>query len=93
MNYTRDSIENRVTDAGFIKDFFEKVVRLTDILKTIYTNSFLKDRLVLKGGTAINLLWFNLPRLSVDIDLDYIGSLDKKEMIIERENISKIIIC
>lgn len=91
MNYTRDSIENRATDAGFIKDFFEKVVRLTDILKIIYTDIILKDRLVLKGGTAINLLWFNLPRLSVDIDLDYIGSLDKKEMIIERENISKII--
>ncbi len=27
----------------------------------------------LKGGTAINLFYNNLPRLSVDIDLTYIG--------------------
>jgi predicted nucleotidyltransferase component of viral defense system len=32
---------------------------------------------VLKGGTAINLIYMNLARLSVDIDLDYVGSLDK----------------
>jgi predicted nucleotidyltransferase component of viral defense system len=32
---------------------------------------------VLKGGTAINLMYTNLARLSVDVDLDYVGSLDK----------------
>lgn len=39
------------------------------------------QKLALKGGTAINLLYMDLPRLSVDIDLDYIGSLDKEEAI------------
>nr|WP_234154454.1 nucleotidyl transferase AbiEii/AbiGii toxin family protein [Bacteroides thetaiotaomicron] len=30
-----------------------------------------RDCFALKGGTAINLVCFNLPRLSVDIDLDF----------------------
>lgn len=33
----------------------------------------------LKGGTAINLFYRNLPRLSVDIDLVYIKFSDRKE--------------
>jgi len=37
----------------------------------------------LKGGTAINLAVFNLPRLSVDIDMDYTPN-DTKEEIVER---------
>lgn len=32
-----------------------------------------KECFALKGGTAINLFYNNLPRLSVDIDLTYIG--------------------
>ena len=35
-----------------------------------------KNRLVLKGGTALNLFFFDLPRLSVDIDLNYVGKLE-----------------
>jgi predicted nucleotidyltransferase component of viral defense system len=31
----------------------------------------------LKGGTAINLFWRNLPRLSVDIDLTYLPVADR----------------
>ncbi|MGM0489543.1 MAG: nucleotidyl transferase AbiEii/AbiGii toxin family protein [Planctomycetota bacterium] len=34
---------------------------------------FLKSRLVLKGGTALNLFLFDLPRLSVDIDAWFLG--------------------
>ena len=31
-----------------------------------------EDCFALKGGTAINFFWRNLPRLSVDIDLTYV---------------------
>ena len=41
----------------------------------------LAEALALKGGTAINLTIFNLPRLSVDIDLDYSRNVSKDEMI------------
>jgi len=76
----------------FKPDIFEKVIRLLDILEAFASISFLKDRLVLKGGTALNLFHFeSLPRLSVDIDLNYVGSLDKNVMIKEREIINEVI--
>lgn len=37
------------------------------------------DCFALKGGTAINLFYRNLPRLSVDIDLVYINNKPRKE--------------
>ncbi|WP_367607008.1 nucleotidyl transferase AbiEii/AbiGii toxin family protein [Legionella sp. W05-934-2] len=46
---------------------------------------FLKERMVLKGGTALNLFCFEqLPRLSVDIDLNYIGALSREKMLEEK---------
>ena len=44
---------------------------------------------MLKGGTALNLFFFDLPRLSVDIDLNYIGQLDRQEMLLERPEVEK----
>lgn len=40
--------------------------------------------MILKGGTAINLALFDLPRLSVDIDLDYVPNSDRDEMLKNR---------
>lgn len=37
----------------------------------------------LKGGTAINLLWRDMPRLSVDIDLVYLPLNDRKTALAE----------
>ena len=54
-----------------MRDTFEKVLRLKEILKFLNEDKFLREYLLLKGGTAINLTVFNLPRLSVDIDMDY----------------------
>lgn len=50
----------------------EKVYRLIDILEFLNKEPKLTGRLGLKGGTAINLGIFDFPRLSVDIDLDYL---------------------
>jgi predicted nucleotidyltransferase component of viral defense system len=55
----------------------EKVVRLNLILKEIYDDNFLKNKLVFFGGTAINGIYKNYPRLSVDIDLQYLKPEDK----------------
>ena len=54
-------------------------------------NPVLKDNLALKGGTAINLTIFNLPRLSVDIDLDYLVTNSREEMLENRNIINSII--
>jgi predicted nucleotidyltransferase component of viral defense system len=53
---------------------------------------YLKERLVLKGGTALNLFYFDeVPRLSVDIDLNYIGQLERESMLQERPLINDAI--
>ncbi|QVK19579.1 nucleotidyl transferase AbiEii/AbiGii toxin family protein [Mycoplasmatota bacterium] len=81
----------KAKELGFIRDTLEKVTRLADILEYFNTNPLLKDSLALKGGTAINLTIFNLPRLSVDIDLDYI-KLDSKDVMLEnRKAINSVI--
>jgi len=67
----------------------EKVIRLRQLLIEFRKHPFLPERLVLKGGTAVNLFYLELSRLSVDIDLNYIGQLDREEMQRERSEIVK----
>lgn len=73
---------------GFQRDVFEKVYRLKETLKFLNTEPILKEHLLLKGGTAINLTIFDLPRLSVDIDLDYIPNDSRENMLKMRKEIS-----
>jgi predicted nucleotidyltransferase component of viral defense system len=62
----------------------EKVLHLLNLLNALNSHPFLKGKWVLKGGTALNMFIFDLPRLSVDIDLNYIGALDREEMLVDR---------
>jgi len=78
-------------ELGFVRDTLEKVTRLADVLEYLNTNPILKESLALKGGTAINLTIFNLPRLSVDIDLDYLINNSREEMLEHRELINSTI--
>ena len=78
----------RITDStGFDTAQLEKVIRLRQLLIEFRKHPFLRERLVLKGGTAVNLFYLELARLSVDIDLNYIGQLDREEMQRERPEI------
>lgn len=77
---------------GFVRDTLEKVYRLTRVLQYINSNPLMKDCLALKGGTAINLTVFNLPRLSVDIDLDYSKEMDREGMLEDRRLIVEDIV-
>jgi predicted nucleotidyltransferase component of viral defense system len=80
----------RIADAtGFEAVQLEKVIRLRQLLIEFRKHLFLRERLVLKGGTAVNLFYLELARLSVDIDLNYIGQLDREEMQRERPEIVK----
>ena len=78
----------KAEELGFVRDALEKVIRLADILEYFNTNPILKDSLALKGGTAVNLTIFDLPRLSVDIDMDYLITNSRKEMLESREVIN-----
>jgi len=90
-SYDITYLGKKAEELGFIRDTLEKVTRLSDILEYFNTNPILKDNLALKGGTAINLTIFNLPRLSVDIDLDYLITNSREEMLKSREIINAII--
>ena len=67
----------------------EKVVRLCTILEYINADPMLAKHLVLKGGTAINLLVMQFPRLSVDIDLDFTDNCDRPAMLRYRKAITE----
>lgn len=89
MIYSKKSISKYGDETGFVNNYIEKVIRLIDVLNYLFLNSSFKDKLILKGGTAINLVHTNLKRLSVDIDLDYCGSLDKDMALKDREQLEK----
>jgi len=72
---------------GFRANVIEKAARLLNLLTEIQSHPHLKGRLALKGGTALNLFLWDMPRLSVDIDLNYIGSPDRDTMLSERREI------
>ncbi|MDR1160031.1 MAG: nucleotidyl transferase AbiEii/AbiGii toxin family protein [Syntrophomonadaceae bacterium] len=82
---SRQIIGKQAAELGFIRDPFEKVYRLVDILRFFENVPLLSKNLALKGGTAINLTIFKLPRLSVDIDLDFTENLPLKEMLDARK--------
>jgi len=87
----RKYFESLSEKTGFQKDILEKVFRLADLLKTIYEDDFLKESLVIKGGTAINFIYFNMPRLSVDIDFNFVSAGTREDMLKNRENIDRIL--
>lgn len=70
---------------GYKPEILEKVYRLLEVFQQMISVPYLKERLVLKGGTALNLFCFDsLPRLSVDIDLNYIGAIERTKMLEEK---------
>lgn len=86
--YDKAFLDKKSLETGFIRDNLEKVYRLADVLEYINTNPLLCEYLVLKGGTAINLTVFNMPRLSVDIDLDFNCICSKNKMLELRAEIN-----
>lgn len=87
FEYTKVELAEKANEFNFVRDTLEKVLRLSEILNYLNTNPLTKEYLVLKGGTAINLTVFNLPRLSVDIDLDFAQNLSRDDMMSTRERI------
>lgn len=88
-NYSKTDLERIASSTDFIRDNLEKVFRLCYILKHLNENPLFAEHLALKGGTAINLTVFYLPRLSVDIDLDFTKECLRDEMMTIRENINQ----
>jgi predicted nucleotidyltransferase component of viral defense system len=91
-NFTKKDLGAIANETGFIRDNLEKVFRLCDILKYLYSNELFSENLTLKGGTAINLAVFDLPRLSIDIDLDFTKTCSRDEMLALRAKINEALL-
>ena len=72
MSLTPQELAREATATGFGAEPLKKVFRLMALLDALGSHPFLKTRIALKGGTALNLFYFDVPRLSVDIDLNYV---------------------
>ena len=89
MRLTANELAREAAAAGFQTEPLEKVIILLELLEAIRSHPFLRDRVALKGGTALNLFKFDVPRLSVDIDLNYIGAVDREGMLADRPKIEQ----
>ncbi len=66
-------VRHLASATGFREEIVEKVLYLEAILNQLTRHPELRGAWALKGGTALNLFWLDVPRLSVDIDINYIG--------------------
>jgi predicted nucleotidyltransferase component of viral defense system len=91
LTFLRDALDRAAAATGFQAEALEKVYRLLELLEAMRSHPYLKERIALKGGTALNLFVFDLPRLSVDIDLNYIAAVDRERMLAERPDIERAV--
>ena len=84
-------LERAAAETGFQVEPRQKVLRLLDLLDGLRSHPFLAERLVLKGGTALNLFVLESTRLSVDVDLNYVGALERETMLAERPQVERAV--
>ncbi len=92
MLRTRRELEDGATALGVRTDVLERVDRLGEVLRRIDTREGLADRYALKGGTALNLFWLSLPRLSVDIDVNFVGEVEHAHLAAVRQDFVRSVV-
>lgn len=91
MKFSSSQVLLLAETTGFRADMTEKALHLLNLLNALNSCKCLEGKWTLKGGTALNMFVFDFPRLSVDIDLNYIGALDREEMLKDRGEIERIV--
>ncbi len=91
FRYIKSDLAKISKETGFIQNSLEKVLRIMDILDQISKHPFLKQCFALKGGTALNVFYLNLPRLSVDADLNYVKEVERGNMKKDRGEIDELL--
>jgi len=91
VNISYEKLTAQAEATGFRPDVLEKVARLLGLLEALKSHPALKGKLALKGGIALNLFVFKVPRLSVDIDLNYVGAEEREAMLTERPKIEQAV--
>jgi len=89
MNLSAEHVEGLAAQTGFRPETLEKVIRLGELAADIGRHPLLSRVLVLKGGTALNLMFGSPARLSVDLDFNYIGQEDPVQMQVDRAEVER----
>src|SRR3989442_6333690 len=76
---------------GFRVETLEKAIRLGDIVADVGRHPLLSPALALKGGSALNLCFGEPRRLSVDLDFNYVASVDRARMLEDRPEVERAI--
>jgi predicted nucleotidyltransferase component of viral defense system len=76
-----------ISATGFAPSVVDKAERLLEVLSALREDPFLGELFVLHGGTALNLFHDTLPRLSVDIDLMFVGAAEVEDMRVMRPEV------
>lgn len=87
--FTRDQVLKKAKSTGFRPEIWEKAYQILQLIHEFQRHPKLEDRFVVKGGTALNLFVLNLPRLSIDLDLNYLGALEVDALEVERATTMK----
>jgi hypothetical protein len=86
MNLSLEDLQRGGSDR-LSRKTLEKALRLLRLLDALRSRPFLRTRVALQGGTALNLFVFDVPRLSVDVDRNYAGGIDREVMLVERPKV------
>ena len=89
MSPSLEYLERCAGQTGYQVSALEKVVRLGELAGDIARHPFLRNALLLKGGTALNLCFGTPSRLSVDLDFNYVAHLDRENMLADRPRIEQ----
>ena len=92
MSVSFEFLQSCSVQTGYAIGPLEEVVRLGEIAADIARHPFLGRALALKGGTAINLLLDSPRRLSVDLDFNYIGHLERDKMLADRPKVEEALV-
>ena len=84
MVASRETLQDLAAERQLQPATLERVIRLIDILDAFGADALIGPRIALKGGTALNVFHSDLDRLSVDIDVNYVGAIEKERMDADR---------
>ena len=93
LRISDQTLKQESKSQGYRPEMIEKVYHLLELLEEFMSVPYLADRLALKGGTAINLFCTDhFPRLSIDLDFNYIGAIDRNIMQQEKPELETILL-
>jgi predicted nucleotidyltransferase component of viral defense system len=89
---TQSQIQAVAKRSRFRPEPVEKVLRLIEILRRLDRHEVTSSRWALKGGTALNLFHLDAPRLSVDVDINFVGVEDVHALPQARESFERALV-